>query len=104
MRGRGSMMIVMLAISSAVGATAAEKPLEELPQDVLALADAATQPVQQVHRDTRRFDPISGVWFGLVEGSVKSVEHTAKFFFDVTKEDDAQHTRTGKNPLVKYSF
>lgn len=85
-------------------AAAAEKPLGQLPQDMLALADAATQPVQAVHRETRRFDPISGVWFGLVEGSVKSVEHAAKFFFDTAKEDDAQQARTGKNPLVKYSF
>jgi hypothetical protein len=83
---------------------AAERPLEQLPQDVLALADAVTQPVQEVHRETRRFDPVSGLWFGLVEGSVKSFEHTAKFLLAATAEDDAQQERSGKNPLVKYSF
>lgn len=101
---RGAVWLVMGSLMGALAVSAAERPLDQLPQDVLALADAVTQPVRQVHRETRRFDPISGVWFGLVEGSVKSVEHTAKFFFDATKEDDAQHTRTGKNPLVKYSF
>ena len=101
---RCAVWLVMGVFVGACTVAAVEKPLNQLPQDLLTLADAATQPIQEVHRETRRLDPISSVWFGLLEGSVKSVEHTAKFLFDATKEDDTSHARPGKNPIVKYSF
>ncbi|MBI4343713.1 MAG: hypothetical protein HY601_02740 [Candidatus Omnitrophica bacterium] len=80
MRRSGIVAGVLLAALAASTAEARERPIEELPKDLLDIAFVWTEPIKQVAEQSRRFDPVSGLWFGLVDGSVKSVERTAKFF------------------------
>jgi hypothetical protein len=65
---------VLLLALSAAPAEARQELLEELPQDLWSVVGA---PMTSIARETRRFDPISRLWFGLVDGSVKSLERTA---------------------------
>ncbi len=98
-------MLLMLAAGWAGEADAREKPLEELPQDVWTLAFAWAEPIKQAIREARRFDPVSGVWFGLLEGSVKSFERAAAVFFPPPQE--APKERRGQpleEPLLRYTF
>ncbi|MBI3331318.1 MAG: hypothetical protein HYZ96_04305 [Candidatus Omnitrophica bacterium] len=96
---------LMLAAGWAVGAEAREKPVEELTKDVWTLAFAWTEPIKQVARETRRFDPVSGLWFGLLEGSIKSFERTAAIFLPPSQEAP-EEPRGGprEEPLLRYSF
>ena len=80
MRRSGWVMGLLLVASAYGSAQARERPIEDLPKDVLTLAFVWTKPLQQVAEQSRRFDPVTGLWLGLVDGSVKSVERTAQFF------------------------
>ena len=92
-------LIVLAAGAGRVDAR--ERPIEQLPKDLIDLAFVWTEPIKQVAQHSRRFDPISGLWFGLVDGSVKSVERTAKFFF---YPEGAQSKPTEPGKLFHYSF
>ena len=106
MRRTGS-MAVLLALGLGIGSPAAQaedRALSELPKDVWNLAFVWTEPLKGVVRETRRFDPVSGLWIGLVEGSVKSVERTTDFF--LPKHEDTRSPvklKSGK-ALLRYSF
>ena len=63
----------------------------------------AAEPVKQVARETRRFDPISGLWFGLLEGSIKSVERTVNLVVQPDEEPSGPQRKSGK-PILRYSF
>ncbi len=84
-------------------AGAREKSIEELPQDVWTLAFMWTEPIKGVVRESRRFDPVSGLWFGLLEGSITSVERTANFFLPSEETQQGTNQKSGK-PLLRYSF
>jgi hypothetical protein len=92
-------VLSIVLIGGAGAVEARERNLEELPGDVLSLATVWTEPLKSVARETRHFDPVSGLWFGLVEGSVKSLERTANFFLPRNDEPPAE---PGK--LLRYSF
>lgn len=74
MRWRLGAVIACVLIAGPGLAGANARPLEQLPQDVWNIA---TEPFTSVARETRRFDPISSLWFGLLESSIKSVQRTA---------------------------
>ena len=76
---RYAILAVLLVMVGAGLAEARERPLQDLPADVWQVAALWTEPLRAVARDARRFDPISGLWFGLLEGSVKSMQRTADF-------------------------
>ena len=79
------------------------KSIDELPKDALDVAFAWTEPIKQVARETRRFDPISGLWFGLIEGSVKTVERTVNVFLPKEKGRPDPEFKSGK-ALIRYQF
>ena len=87
-------------------ADAKEAPIEELPKDIWMIASLWTEPVKQVARETRRFDPISGAWFGLLEGTVKSYERAAGLFLPNRSTDNTSPTPVGGSggPLLRYTF
>ena len=100
-------VIAWMAVTAAP-AGAAEKSLEQLPKDVWELAFVWTEPIKAVARETRRFDPVSGLWFGLVEGTVKSFERATAFFLVPLEEpnDSSAQSRPSERgkALFRYSF
>ncbi len=97
-------LLILLAIlcSGAPRAVAEERVIKDLPKDVARLAFAWTEPIKQIARNVRRFDPVSGLWFGLVEGSAKSIERTAEVLLPEDKEQSPK-VKSGKL-LYRYSF
>ena len=94
---------VLLAALLVVGIgtlEARERPIEKLPSDVWQAASLWAEPLRQAARETRRFDPISGLWFGLLEGSVTSMERTADFLLSMLQKD-SQRDKPG---LLRYTF
>lgn len=100
---RSLIMAAMLVLGVCGGVAARERSLKDLPKDAWDLAFVWTEPVKQAAKDTRRFDPISGLWFGLLEGSVKSVERTAEFLFP-TESAPTRQPENPNQPLLRYSF
>ncbi len=95
---------LMVAAGWTGGAEAREKPIEELTRDLWALAFAWTEPIKQIAKETRRFDPVSGFWFGLLEGSIKSFERTAAVFLPPPQEAPKEQRDGEEEPLLRYSF
>ena len=101
---QGVAIAVILVMAMGMGRLEAkERPIEQLPKDVWDLAFIWTEPIKHVAKESRRFDPVSGLWFGMLEGSIKSVERTTQLFMheDVTPRGSAQ---PAEQPLLKYSF
>ena len=96
--------LLIQAAGLALRAEARDRPLEELPRDVWELAFVWTEPIKSVAKEMRRFDPLSGLWFGLLEGSVKSVERTAEFFIPRNAQEPPTSPDEADNPLLRYSF
>lgn len=103
MRRMAWMVIGVLVAGWMVRAEARERPIEDLPKDVWNLAFVWTEPLKQAARESRRFDPVSGVWFGLLEGSIKSVQRATDL---LVPERDPASTRESDptNPQFRYSF
>jgi hypothetical protein len=102
--GRGAVVAFICVMALGMGQVdAKERPIEQLPKDVWDLAFVWTEPIKHVAKESRRFDPVSGLWFGMLEGSIKSVERTTQLFMheDVTPRGSAQ---PAEQPLLKYSF
>ena len=98
-----ALMVIGMIMSTWSGTLlASDKPIEELPRDVMDLAFVWTKPIQQVAEESRRFDPVSGLWFGLLEGSVKSVERTAQILLFHEGEPSSPAKEPGK--IFRYSF
>ena len=95
-------LAVAVLVSWAGMAEARERSIRKLPKDVLSVAFFWTEPLKEFAEHTRRFDPIRGVWSGLVNGSVKSVQRTARFFFVKDTEPDA-HGKQSEG-ILHYSF
>ena len=83
------------------GAFAVDKPIQELPGDMADVMTLWTEPIKSVAEETRRFDPISGLWFGLLKGTVKSFERTAALLLN-DRESANSNRDTGK--LFRYRF
>ncbi len=100
-----SMLMMSIAFGSSIAAakTMDGRPLKQLPSDVMNLVLAWTEPMKAVVKDTRQFDPVGGLWFGLVDGSVKSVERTVEIFLPPGHEEQAPMFKGGK-ALLRYSF
>ena len=105
MRSRITAVMVIGIVCAAAAAEAKDRPIEKLPGDMWSLATIWTHPIAEVAKQTRQFDPISGLWFGLVDGSVKSVERTAQFILPSDRDDNALHpTYKGEKAILRYSF
>jgi hypothetical protein len=96
-------MALAIAVLAPRGLQAKERPIEELPRDVWDVATAWTEPIKSVAKQSRRFDPVSGLWFGMLEGSIKSVERTTALFLqeERTPRGSAEPT---EQPLLRYNF
>ncbi|MDP3702808.1 MAG: hypothetical protein Q8R78_00245 [Candidatus Omnitrophota bacterium] len=95
-------VIVIIGVAAWLGvpgAQAVDKPVEELPRDVAHLAFIWTEPIKSVATQVRRFDPVSGLWFGLLEGTVKTVERTAQFLFS-----DDTPSRVPREPGKRFRY
>jgi len=103
---RMAMMIAMLTMCGwAAGAAAEEKNLEALPKDVWNLAFVWTEPIKRAIEESRGFDPVSSVCWGLLDGSVKSVERTVALFLPSPKEDERPGAKSSEDKLLlRYSF
>lgn len=97
---RVPVMFVIVLLGAASLVAAEERAIKDLPKDVAKLALVWTEPIKQVARNARRFDPVSGFWLGLVEGSAKSVERTA----DVLLPDDKEQSPKVKSGKLLYRY
>ncbi len=112
--------VIALCGLLSLGASAAlaeERSITELPKDVWDLAFSWTEPIKQAAKQSKRSDPVSGLWFGVLDGSVKSMERTAGFLFTGVQTAASQPSQpsspslapsnTGKtkpHALFRYSF
>ena len=94
--------LVMLAAWTST-AEATEKSIEDLPGDLARLSLAWTEPVTGAIDGARQVDPVSGVWFGMLEGSVRSVERVVSLFKDHANRR-SEPSRNGGLLLLRYSF
>ena len=102
---RAIAIVTLLFITGWSGAVEArERQLEQLPKDVWDLAFVWTEPVKGIAEGTRRFDPVSGIWFGLLEGSMKSVERVTDFLLPQQKDASPSSAPESQKPLLRYSF
>ena len=96
--------IVMMAWGGVVEAE--EKTIKDIPKDAWNLGTVWTEPIKGVVKETRRVNPISGLWHGLWQGSIKSLQRTAEFLIP-PKEEEAQPNQPvqpEEKPLLRYSF
>lgn len=98
------MLVLGVIAWAGVGEAAKEQPIEELPRDVWSLAWVWTEPLKQAARDTRKFDPVSGFWFGLLEGSVKSMQRTADLLLPDQKTDTPSTGAAPAKAQFRYSW
>ena len=85
-------VVAGLLVLAGAGVAGADQPdLEQLPQQVW---NVAMEPLSSVARETRRFDPISQLWFHLLESSMKSVERTANLLFRTGSDAPAPRNST----------
>lgn len=55
-------------------AQARERSIQELPKDVWDLTFAWTEPLKVIARETRRTNPVSGIWHGLLYGPFRTAD------------------------------
>ncbi len=105
MRRLATLIAVVCCAGWAPLLEAREKPIPELPKDVWTLAWAWTEPIKGVVRETRQYDPVRGLWFGLVEGSIKSFERATSVLLPGmdTNEQTPNRQEQGKQ-LLRYTF
>ena len=99
---RLAMMAGMVVAASTTAWASVDRPLKDLPKDAWEVATFWTEPIKQAAAETRRFDPISGLWFGLLEGSVKSVERTAALIW--SQDDNSPQGSSSRKALLRYFF
>ena len=93
-------LLVVFGVGRAgLPAAAVEKPVQELPLDVQNAATIWTEPIKSVAEYSRRFDPISGLWLGLLDGTRKSVERTVRI---IMPEEGGEAPEASKQ--FKYNF
>ena len=97
-------LIAMLLVGWTAVANARDKDLEDLPRDAWDLATVWTEPIKGVARETRRLDPVSGAWFGLLKGSLKSIERTVAFILPPQQEDQPGAAVKGEKLPFHYAF
>jgi len=96
-------MVVQSGLAWAAADSTQEKSIEQLPRDVWDLAFIWTEPIKQAVERSRTIDPVSGLWFGLLDGSVKSVERVAGMLLEQETEQPASRKSQG-SPFLRYSF
>ena len=99
-----NVVIVMMAWGGVVEAE--EKTIKDIPKDAWNLGTVWTEPIKGVARETRRMNPIIGLWHGLWQGSIKSLQRTAEFFIPPKEEEPQpnQPAQPEEQPLLRYSF
>ncbi len=98
MMRRFILLCAAVALIGGAGLVRAEdRGIEQLPQDVGNLALVWAEPLKEVPTQTRRSNPINGLWLGLVSGSIETVGNVAGFFASSSGED-------GDDPILRYSF
>ena len=98
-----AVIVGLLIVAGTGAAQARERTLTELPGDVWNLAFAWTEPIKQAAKYSRQFDPVSGTWFGLLDGAVKSVERATQFIRPEDKERAGPEMKSGK-AVLRYWF
>ena len=99
---RLTMMAGMMLAASTTGWASVNRPMKDLPKDAWEVATFWTEPIKQAAAETRRFDAVSGLWFGLFEGSVKSIERIAGLIW--SQDDDVSQGSSSRKALLRYSF
>ena len=103
---RAIFVIVVIGLVGWIGPVEAEeKTIKDIPKDAWNLGTVWTEPIKGVIKETRRVNPISGLWHGLWQGSIKSLQRTAEFL--IQKEEEAQPNQPAQpeeQPLLRYSF
>lgn len=79
-----------------------EKTIDQLPGDVADIATVWTEPIKQVHKRSKQFDPISSLWLGLIEGSVKSIERVISMVLSQKDQPHAPPRKPGET--FRYTF
>ena len=79
---------------------ARERPISQLPKDVIDVAFVWTEPIKEVARQSHESNPISGLCLGLLAGSVKSVQHTAEFVVSGFEKSGRSDVRLAPPPAV----
>ena len=89
-----------------ISAEATERQLTDLPQDAFNVLFLWTEPIKSVVRQSRQYDPVSGLWIGLVDGSVKSFERSAQFliFDDLNQPSTPGRVKRGPGKFINYNF
>ncbi len=105
---RASFVIVAMSIGL-IGWTgtvdAEEKTIKDIPKDAWEIGTVWTEPIKGVIKETHRVNPVSGLWHGLWQGSVKSVQRTAEFLIQEKEEAQPnQPVQPEETPLLRYSF
>lgn len=90
--------LVLCCACAAPVRAADERPIETLPGDVVNAATVWTEPIKAIH--ARGFDPISGLWVGLIEGTVASAQRALGLIQGRASSNPARDG--GK--LFRYSF
>lgn len=105
MRRTAALVVVGTMMTWAGISEAKEQPLQKLPADVWDLATIWTEPIKEVAKQTRSLDPISGVWFGLLNGSVKSLERVTRLLLIRSHErPNPNAPSTSDKALLRYTF
>lgn len=102
----GKSLIILLGACLFIAQTdfvcAEEKTIDQLPDDIVDIATVWIEPIKQVHKRSKQLDPISSLWFGLIEGSIKSVERVVSMVFS---QEDQPHTPPRKpSETFRYTF
>jgi len=105
MRRTAALVVVGTMMTWAGVSEAKEQPLQRLPSDAWDLATVWTEPIKEVAKQTRAFDPISGLWFGILNGSVKSLERVTRLLLVRQHErPDANAPSPSDKALLRYTF
>ena len=98
----------VMALSAGIGwialptaGDAAERRLEQLPGDLATVLLLWTEPLKQIAIHSRQMDPVTGLWLGLIDGSVQSLSRSAKLFLS-----DGARSPTSNEPgkMLQYTF
>ncbi len=101
MRAAWWILIVGVSLAGLPRAEGADPELNTLPDDLVNAATVWTEPLESVASGIRRFDPIRGVWFGLLEGSVNSLNRAATLLLR-REPSDEPYRDAGK--VFRYRF
>ncbi len=93
-------------VAAPIPAEATERSLADLPHDAFNVLFLWTEPLKAVVEQSRQYDPVSGLWIGLVDGSVKSFERSARFliFDDLNTPSTPGRVKRSPGKYINYNF